>query len=209
MNNREANQSSLRAVPKLSVIISASVTIRRREQRTHLRNNGAASSADPVASARIGSVVVPIFAVGKQTRTFSQTHPVTSFFNVPVFVRCSVQNHTYRFQQTRSWRMQSLKGHCARGFNCHMFTSSWLRQKDVPTKRLHIKSKIPRLHLQPRPCHQETAPATRTTEQKMHGRLCGQHLESKTEVSSPRCAPAHSLFGGRRKCAQRSARLVG
>ena len=208
MNNREANQSSLRAVPKLSVIISASVTIRRREQRTHLRNNGAASSEDPVASARIGSVVVPIFAVGKQTRTVSQTHPVTSFSTFQ-----SLSGALYK--STRTDFNRHVRGVCnpSKGIvnvaSIAMFTTSWLRQKDVPTKRLHIKSKIPRLHLQPRPRHQETAPATRTTEQKMHGRLCGQHLESKTEVSSPRCAPAHSLFGGRRKCAQRSARLVG
>ena len=42
---------------------SVPVSITRRAQRTHLRNNGAASCGDPVASSRIGNVVVP----GRQT----------------------------------------------------------------------------------------------------------------------------------------------
>ena len=39
-------QSGFNMIPKLSVSVSASVSIRERAQRTHLRNNGAASSGD-------------------------------------------------------------------------------------------------------------------------------------------------------------------
>ena len=197
MNNREANQSSFRAVPKLSVIISASVSIRRREQRTHLRNNGAASSEDPVASARIGSVVVPIIVVGRQTQTFSQTQPVTSSSTFQ-----SLSGVLYK--TTRTDLNKHVRGVCnpSKGIvnveSIAMFTASFLRQKDVPTKRLTASRRYPGCICNPDRVkklvrevpHQETSPATRT-EQKMQGRLCGQHLESKTEASSLRCAFNH------------------
>ena len=168
MNNREANQSSLRAVPKLSVIISASVSIRR-EQRTYLRNNGAASSADPVASARIGSVVVPVIVVGRQTLTFSVTS--SSTFQ-------SLSSALYK--TTRTDLNRHVRGVCSpsKGIvnvaSIAMFTASWLRQKEVPTKRLTASRRYPgcicnpdRVKiLAPAPPHQETAPATRTPEQK-------------------------------------------
>ena len=83
----EKRISQVRIVPKLSVTISASGSSRRREQRRHLRNNGAASSGDPVATSRIGNVVVAVTVVGRQTRTFTQTPSLHLLFNVPIFVR--------------------------------------------------------------------------------------------------------------------------
>ena len=80
--------------------------------RGHIvQTKDATSSKGPTASSCIGNAVVPVIVVGGQSRSFSQTSICTSLSSVPISNRRSIQNDTCRSQMTRSWRVQSLKGH--------------------------------------------------------------------------------------------------
>ena len=126
-NAHQGSESSPGTMSKPSATISASVSVRTKWDRGDSVNPVRAIFRGSLCTFYTKHVFVPV--VEGQTRPFSQSPPLHLPTNIPTSVWRSVHNHTYRFQQTRSWRVRSTKGQCTARLECG---STCIPQASIP-----------------------------------------------------------------------------